>query len=193
MSCSYCGKQFNRGFNLRRHEKEYCPLRDQEENMFQNNYMENTDFSQSDESDENEAMTSANESEQEEEEVDPWSPIIDEAKERVRASYEQMKDNFINSGLDEETAKNEASFKVMPKLQREVGNIYKERLEWIQEMKRDPVHKKIMQTKKDFMENDDFDQEEALEAAVDKRKFLIRKLLKDYNIFDKEDDSDSED
>ena len=155
--------------------------------------MENTDFSQSDESDENEAMTSANESEQEEEEVDPWSPIIDEAKERVRASYEQMKDNFINSGLDEETAKNEASFKVMPKLQREVGNIYKERLEWIQEMKRDPVHKKIMQTKKDFMENDDFDQEEALEAAVDKRKFLIRKLLKDYNIFDKEDDSDSED
>ena len=129
MSCSYCGKQFNRGFNLRRHEKEYCPLRDQEENMFQNNYMENTDFSQSDESDENEAMTSANESEQEEEEVDPWSPIIDEAKERVRASYEQMKDNFINSGLDEETAKNEASFKVMPKLQREVGNIYKERLE----------------------------------------------------------------
>ena len=121
--------------------------------------MENTDFSQSDESDENEAMTSANESEQEEEEVDPWSPIIDEAKERVRASYEQMKDNFITSGLDEETAKNEASFKVMPKLQREVGNIYKERLEWIQEMKRDPVHKKIMQTKKDFMENDDFDQE----------------------------------
>ena len=155
--------------------------------------MENTDFSQSDESDENEAMTSANESEQEEEEVDPWSPIIDEAKERVRASYEQMKDNFINSGLDEETAKNEASFKVMPKLQREVGNIYKERLEWIQEMKRDPVHKKIMQTKKDFMENDDFDQEEALEAAIDKRKFLIRKLMKDYNIFDKEDDSDSED
>ena len=60
-------------------------------------------------------------------------------------------------------------------------------------MKRDPVHKKIMQTKKDFMENDDFDQEEALEAAIDKRKFLIRKLLKDYNIFDKEDDSDSED
>ena len=33
MSCKFCGKAFNRGFNLRRHENEYCPLRDQEREM----------------------------------------------------------------------------------------------------------------------------------------------------------------
>ena len=29
MSCKFCGRSFRRGFNLRRHEKEYCPLRNQ--------------------------------------------------------------------------------------------------------------------------------------------------------------------
>ena len=28
MNCRFCGKSFNRGFNLRRHESEYCPLQD---------------------------------------------------------------------------------------------------------------------------------------------------------------------
>ena len=28
MNCRFCGKSFNRGFKLRRHECEYCPLQD---------------------------------------------------------------------------------------------------------------------------------------------------------------------
>ena len=28
MNCRFCGKSFNRGFNLRRYESEYCPLQD---------------------------------------------------------------------------------------------------------------------------------------------------------------------
>ncbi len=45
-----------------------------------------------------------------------------------------------------------------------------------------------MQTKDAFVDNDDFDQEEAMEAAVDKRKFLIKILLKDYTFTDDSDD-----
>ena len=41
--------------------------------------------------------------------------------------------------------------------------------------------------KNTLMKNDDFDPEEAMEAAIDKRKFLIRRLLKDYS-FTKEND-----
>ena len=33
-----------------------------------------------------------------------------------------------------------------------------------------------MQTKNNFVDNDDFDPEEAMEAAVEKRKFLIKRL-----------------
>ena len=31
MSCQFCGRHFNRGYNLRRHEQEYCPLRNKKE------------------------------------------------------------------------------------------------------------------------------------------------------------------
>ena len=33
MSCKFCGRAFNRGFNLRRHENEYCPLKFEEREM----------------------------------------------------------------------------------------------------------------------------------------------------------------
>ena len=39
------------------------------------------------------------------------------------------------------------------------------------------------------MKNDDFDPKEAMEAAIDKRKFLIRRLLKDYSFTKENDDA----
>ena len=60
----------------------------------------------------------------------------------------------------------------------------------MKQLKNDPVYKKIMQTRDAFMDSDDFDPEEAMEAAVDKRKFLIKKLLKDYNFTEDSDDED---
>ena len=63
-----------------------------------------------------------------------------------------------------------------------------ERLLWMKQLKNDPVYKKIMQTRDAFMDSDDFDPEVAMEAAVDKRKFLIKKLLKDYNFTEDSDD-----
>ena len=50
------------------------------------------------------------------------------------------------------------------------------------------VHKKIMQTSDAFVESDDFHPEEAMEAVVDKRKFLINILLKNYNFTEGNDD-----
>ena len=47
-----------------------------------------------------------------------------------------------------------------------------------------------MQTRDAFMDSDDFDPEEAMEAAVDKRKFLIKRLLRDYNFTEDSDDED---
>ncbi len=28
MNCQYCGREFNKGYNLRRHENDYCPARE---------------------------------------------------------------------------------------------------------------------------------------------------------------------
>ena len=35
MSCKFCGKAVNRGFNLRRHENEYCSLKSEEREMLE--------------------------------------------------------------------------------------------------------------------------------------------------------------
>ena len=48
-----------------------------------------------------------------------------------------------------------------------------------------------MQTKHALVNDDDFDPEEAMEAAVNKRKFLIKR--KDYKNFSFTDDSDDKD
>ena len=191
MSCKFCRKQFNRGYNLRRHEKEYCPLRAQERNMSQTDsdsqerdFQDDVSTTSTDASEI--SMRTDNESEAKEE-MDPWIPLIEEAKQRRNVALEEMKESLINTGLDEQSAREKAFSNMLPKLQKELENIYMERLVWMRQLKKDPVHKKIMHTKDALVENDDFDPEEALEAAVDKRKFLIRRLLKRYD-FDEEND-----
>ena len=130
-----------------------------------------------------------NESETEEE-MDSWIPLIEEAKQRSNIAFEEMKESFINSGLDEQSAKDKAYSNILPKLQKELENIYMERLLWMKQLKKDPVHKKIMHTKDTLVENDDFDPEEALEAAVDMRKFFIKRLLKGHKCDEENDDDD---
>ena len=62
------------------------------------------------------------------------------------------------------------------------------------EMKKDPIHKKIMETRKRFVKDDSFDADEALTAAIKKRKFLWEGMLQDRQHFsDNDDDGDETD
>jgi hypothetical protein len=44
-------------------------------------------------------------------------------------------------------------------------------------MRKDPIHKKIMQTRDNLIDVDFLEREEALYSAVEKRNFLFRRLL----------------
>ena len=74
-------------------------------------------------------------------------------------------------------------------------NLYLDRLKWMTQMKRDPVHWKIMKTKDAFIDKDDFDPDESfLTAAIKKRKFLLEHLLEDRQYFpDNNEDDDNDD
>ncbi len=100
--------------------------------------------------------------------------------------------NLIHSGLDEQSAEERAYYNVLHKFQKDLERIYMERLLWMQQLKNDPVHKNIMQKKYAFMDNDDFDPKEAMEAAFVKRKFLIKSLLKDYSFAEEDDDEEND-
>ena len=43
-------------------------------------------------------------------------------------------------------------------------------------LKKDPIHKKIMATRTDYVNTNMFDPDEAIAAAVKKRKFLLKRL-----------------
>ena len=87
MSCQFCGKQFNRGYNLRRHEKEYCPLREQERDMSQTDSdSQERDFEDGVSPTSTHVSESSTDNEAEQE-MDPWIPLIEEAKQRSKYSF----------------------------------------------------------------------------------------------------------
>ena len=137
MSCKFCGKTFNRRFNLKRHESDYCPLRHENsdtDDEFQDMKSDDDDIStasnsehtQSSEADGSESGSGS----EVENESDPWEPLIEEAKERNVSEYEEIKQNFIERGLDEESASSQAYSLILPKLQKGLERIYLERLFW---------------------------------------------------------------
>ena len=61
-------------------------------------------------------------------------------------------------------------------------NTYLERLQWLRQLKRDQVHKKIMETRDVFANDDNFDHREALEAAIDKKKNYFEKTFQKHTV-----------
>ena len=86
-------------------------------------------------------------------------------------------------GHDESEAMQEVFEKILPAWQKELGDVYVDNLTWMKALRKDPVHKKIMTTRDDYVRNDMFDSDEAIAAALDKRKFLLKRLLEDQGRF----------
>ena len=120
MNCQYCGREFNKGYNLRRLENDYCPARengdaDSDDEMT----IRHTDekMSSSSREDENSENDETDESDGEDE-IDPWISLIDDAASGVRANYEELLQAFISKSQDESAAKKKAYEKILPVLQK---------------------------------------------------------------------------
>ena len=62
---------------------------------------------------------------------------------------------------------------------------------WYNDMRRDPVHKKIKSTAKRLREEEEYETSEAWKYAVKKRKFLLDNVLNAYYPPSTEDSDDS--
>ena len=136
---------------------------------------------------------SSEETDDSDEEADPWRSLIDEATAELHTKHSELVQSFENEGFSKIDAKKQAFAAILPELRKELGNVYMDRLQWMSRLKRDPVHRKIMKTRDAFVADDEFDPDEALVAAVKKRKFLLERMLEDRQHFPDEDDDDDDD
>ena len=86
-------------------------------------------------------------------------------------------------GRDESKAKEEAFAQILPVFQKGLGDVYMDNLAWMKALKKDHIHKKIVATRDDYVNNNMYDPDEAIAAAVKKRKFLLKRLLEGQGRF----------
>ena len=108
--------------------------------------------------------------------------MINDAASKVEDQYDDILQALLMEGHDESKTKEEAFAQILPVFQKELGDIYTDNLAW-KALKKDPIHKKIMVTRDDYVNNNMFDPDEAIAAAVKKRKFLLKRLLEGQGYF----------
>ena len=86
---------------------------------------------------------------------------------------------FLDRGKCQTYADNAAFNALLPLWRGRVRKAYLERLKWIYLIKLDTIHRKVMKTLRRFIGEDDMDFNEAAESAVEKRKFLLNRVVKE--------------
>ena len=102
---------------------------------------------------------------------------------KVRDEYDGILQALLMEDHDESEAKQEAFAQIRPVFQKEWADVYMNNLAWMKALRKDPIHKKIMATRDDYVNNNMFDQDEAIAAAVKTRKFLLKRLLEGQGRF----------
>lgn len=62
---------------------------------------------------------------------------------------------------------------LLPQARRKLRMLYMQRLNWNNRIKQDIIHRQVMQTIRRYRNEDDMDFDEALKAAIDRRKYLF--------------------
>ena len=104
-----------------------------------------------DENSSEEEQTSITTEDSSEDEIDPWSTLINDAASKVRDQYDDILQALLMEGHDESKAKEKAFEKILPVFQKELGDVYMGNLAWMKALKKDPIHKKIMATRDDYV------------------------------------------
>jgi hypothetical protein len=168
------------------------PYFDEEELKSEASYV--TDQSPNDDesdsiSDSNESVDesdSSHESSDDEDDID-WERIKDEAVRRHISKFETLVGHYEQEGDSHEIAEVKAKNDLLPTYRKEFRKVFFEYCKWMHDLRKNYTFKQVMKTKQDLMDIDGFGWEEALEAAIHKRKFMLNKLFHETEIPDSHD------
>ena len=210
--CQFCRRSFSRKFNRDRHENQGCHKRLEEEMISQDktadSYVTSFDQDKTDEhedtqdeydDDVDENVDDQDEMEDDEEDfsdeddqsttsavedddTDPWDKLREEAVNDLNTVWEEQVEQYITQGLQKDDAELQATTQLLPAYRKRLRTFYLQSLKWYQVLKTDPVHKKVMTTLRRFMDDDEMDYAEAAEAAINKRKYLLNRLIEHEDV-----------
>ena len=127
----------------------------------------------------------------EDNDTDPWEKLREESVSDLNTTWEEQVEQYTMQGLLKNDAEHRASSLLLPAYRKRLRVLYLDNLKWHQALKTDPVHKQVMKTLRRFMDDEEMDYAEAAEAAINKRKYLLNRVMK-YEDISEETSSDNE-
>ena len=200
-TCTICKQSFYKPYNLRRHISQFHPEKPtlKLERMSRNNFYNQQHGAgkplESDEEDEmdDEKIGSDGESDSENDtsDVDGDGDDDEDDEQDENWVFDRMLDADENNDDDTMTPSIKERQKMFKKR-------YADFLIWLHYLKRNPTHKKIMETVKDLQDGPlEYDREEAIQNAIEQRKFLLDRIVQDRKCRaddrDGDDDNDEDD
>ena len=108
----------------------------------------------------------------------PWKLILNKCFQKM----DPIRDASIDKTMQENEITHEEATKhvydaLMPTYTKELMTAYKKVLRLLKCLQRDSTHRKIWKSIKRLKEEEDYDEDESIDAAVNKRKFLLQRML----------------
>ena len=126
--------------------------------------------------------------EEDKSDYDLWRPLRQKVGQDFKELYWNKVQQFLDRGKSQIYANNAAFNALLPAWRGRLQKAYLERLKWIHHIKLDTIHRKVMKTLRRFIDEDDMDFDEA--AAVERRKFLLNRVVKEKLLPDESDDDE---
>ena len=184
VECPDCGKDFTRMYNMERHRVVAHPCADSEEDSsVTEDPIEDidpgTEVYDSQRSTNDNSSSDDQSSTDDEEEDDSvwtsmrelsWTPEIDD-------TFDNKKGELVEGGMSTRDAHQIAYKCVLPNLRRNIAMNYTKKILEHTKLCQDPIHQKILKTKRKLQVEDDYESEEAMRYAVKKENISFLKPL----------------
>ena len=111
------------------------------------------------------------------------------ANQAIQEKYDEVIESLTSNGSSEEDAVQSARKAVLPKMRKLIYQKYEHLLLLWHYAEEDEAHQKIMETKRQLIDDDDFSEEEAIRYSVKKRRYLIQRATRTLDDdYEKQDD-----
>ena len=112
----------------------------------------------------------------------PWDRLMRSTYRDNQDQFDETVENTMQEtpNIDVESAEEMAYEELKPKYRSTLVTKYQDLVALGSALRKDPIHKKVISTAHRLKEDEDYDEEEAMQYAVKKRRYLLERKLDEY-------------